>query len=153
MLPFLADLGPLASGHADRVRRLLALPGAWNRVEAAGAWWRITGDAAQAVPALLAAVEPLRERRSGPAVRAAVRLLGAIGPGAEAALPRLDVAVADERRCADRRSRQPIRDDEALVHDARVARDRIRSGTTAWCPGSQVRPQSWTGQRRSALIV
>jgi hypothetical protein len=127
VLPFLADLGPLASGRAGRVRRLLALPGEWNRVEAAEAWWRITGDPAPAVPALLTAIGPLRERRSGPAVRAAVRLLGAIGRGAEPALPLLDAAVAGDRRHTDRRSRHPIRDDDALVHAARAAAGRIRA--------------------------
>lgn len=69
MLPYLAELGPLAGAHADAVRAHLLLPGSWNRVESAHAWWRITGDAAVAVPVLAGELESL----------AAVRYLRAMG--------------------------------------------------------------------------
>ncbi|MEU6238925.1 hypothetical protein [Kitasatospora sp. NPDC047058] len=55
----LAELGPQATRCASAVRPLLESPGPWTRVQAAHAWWRITGDTHAAVPVLLAALEPL----------------------------------------------------------------------------------------------
>jgi hypothetical protein len=55
-----------------------------------------------------------------------VRYLGAIGPLAESSLPLLAAAVAGDRRHTDPHSGWPIRDDDALVHDAITALDRIR---------------------------
>lgn len=127
VLSYLAEFGPLAAAHAEPVRRLHDGPGGWSRVEAAHAWWRITGDPVAAVPVLVAALEPLRCRRSSPLVRAAVRYLGAIGRPAEVALPLLDAALAGDRRHHDPRGRRPIRDDDALVREARIAVDRIGS--------------------------
>ncbi|MBT2451321.1 hypothetical protein J7F03_30480 [Streptomyces sp. ISL-43] len=80
VLRYLADLGPLAAPYADAVRPLLDCPGEWSRVGAAGAWWRITGDAAPAVATLLPELRPLGDhlvprwscRPCGPWERSAV---------------------------------------------------------------------------------
>jgi HEAT repeat protein len=126
MLPHLAQLGPLAAAYAPDVRRLLDLPGQWSRVEAAHAWWRITGDPGPAVPVLLEAAQPLWARRLSPEIRAAVRYLGEIGNDARAALPLLDSARTGDRRCFDPRGSRTIRDDEALVRQATNAARQIR---------------------------
>ncbi|GIE62990.1 hypothetical protein Aoc01nite_83920 [Actinoplanes octamycinicus] len=107
MLPYLAELGPLAGAHADGVRQLLALPGSWSRVEAAHAWWRITGDPGPALPVLLAALEPLRARRATPEVRAAIGHLAALGCRD---LPLVEAVLADDLRWG-----RTVHDDEALL--------------------------------------
>jgi hypothetical protein len=145
VLSYLAELGPLAAAHAEPVRRLHDGPGGWSRVEAAHAWWRITGDPAPAVPVLIAATEPLRHRRTGPLVRAAVRYLGAIGGPAEAALPLLDAALDGDRRLRDPHGRRPIYDDDALVADARTAADRIRQRARPIAERDNGRPGSGSG--------
>ncbi|MFG2045330.1 hypothetical protein [Dactylosporangium sp. NPDC048998] len=101
MLPYLADLGPLAAGHAPAVRRLLHLPGGWSRAEAAHAWWRLTGDPSLALPVLLAAARPLLDGRSNTLVRTAARHLGTLGPAAAPALPLLQRAIDHTERPTD----------------------------------------------------
>lgn len=98
VLPHLADLGPLAAEYADAVRPLLASTGAWTRVGAAHAWWRLTGDADTAVAVLLPELAPLAGHRAGPLVRRAVSVLGAIGRPAAPAVPLLTGVVTSERR-------------------------------------------------------
>ncbi|MGZ9930617.1 hypothetical protein ACXNSR_12045 [Streptomyces sp. NC-S4] len=97
-LPFLADLGPLAVAHADAVRGLLDSPGAWTRVAAAHAYWRITGDPEPAVPVLLAEVDPAWAGHPAVPVQEAVRRLGEIGAPAAAAAPLLGRILAQEER-------------------------------------------------------
>ncbi|MFD8141846.1 hypothetical protein [Streptomyces sp. NPDC059708] len=98
VLRYLADLGPLASLHADAVRALLTCPGQWSRVGAAEAWWRITGDAGPAVEALLPELAPLARYSATPLVLRTVQVLGAIGGPAAAALPVLHEVASSPRR-------------------------------------------------------
>ncbi|MDK9497225.1 hypothetical protein QEZ40_001881 [Streptomyces katrae] len=98
VLRYLADLGPLAAPHADAVRPLLTCPGEWSRTGAAEAWWRITGDATPAVSALLPELAPLARHSVTPLVLRTVRVLGAIGGPAAAALPVLHEVASSPRR-------------------------------------------------------
>lgn len=91
------------------------MPGEWSRVGAAEAWWRITGDAAPAVAALLAELAPLAGHPTTPLVLRTVRILGAIGGPAAAALPALHEVTTSPRRYGD------IRVDEELHRAARQA--------------------------------
>ncbi|NXY94776.1 hypothetical protein HYE82_10300 [Streptomyces sp. BR123] len=87
VLPYLADFGPAAARHTGAVRALMDSPGAWTRVAAAHAWWRITGDPEPAVPVLLAAVDPEWDGHIAYPTPRAVRHLGEIGAPAAAAEP------------------------------------------------------------------
>ncbi|WP_374772268.1 hypothetical protein OG756_03190 [Streptomyces sp. NBC_01310] len=98
VLRHLADLGPPAAPYADAVRPLLTCPGEWSRVGAAEAWWRITGEAAPAVEALLPELAPLAGHRVTPLVLRTVRALGAIGGPAAAARPVLEAVMSSRRR-------------------------------------------------------
>ncbi|MFI9159549.1 hypothetical protein [Kitasatospora aureofaciens] len=93
----LAELGPRAAGCAGALRPLLESPGPWTRVQAARAWWSITGDAEAAVPVLLVALEPLRAGRADEPCRAAVRYVARIGAPAAAAAPLLEAVLSSER--------------------------------------------------------
>ncbi|MEU8773439.1 hypothetical protein [Streptomyces sp. NPDC048606] len=93
----LAELGPRARACATAVRPLLESPGAWTRVQAAHAWWRITDDADAAVPVLLAALEPLKSGAADEPCRAAVRHIARIGSPACAAAPLLEAALSSDR--------------------------------------------------------
>ncbi|MFE6868156.1 hypothetical protein ACFVFS_16525 [Kitasatospora sp. NPDC057692] len=93
----LAELGPQAALCTTALRPLLESPGPWTRVQAAHAWWRVTGDADAAVPVLLAALEPLRSGEADDACRAAIRYLARIGSPASAATPLLEAALASDR--------------------------------------------------------
>ncbi|WP_404960433.1 hypothetical protein [Streptomyces sp. 147326] len=97
-LPYLADLGPLAAAHADTVRGLMESPGAWTRVAAARAYWRITGDPEPAVPVLLAEVDADWTGLQALPTQEAVRHLGEIGAPAAAAAPLLHRILASEER-------------------------------------------------------
>lgn len=116
VLRYLADLGPLAAPYADAVRPLLACPGEWSRVGGAEAWWRITGDAAPAVEALLPELAPLAGHAVTPLVLRTVRVLGAIGRPAAAAVPVLQQVTASPRRYGG-----DILRDEELCRAAREA--------------------------------
>ncbi|WP_435972146.1 HEAT repeat domain-containing protein [Streptomyces sp. Qhu_M48] len=94
----LAELGPQATRYATAVRPLLESPGPWTRVQAAHAWWRITGDTGAAVPVLLAALQPLRSGEADDPCRAAVRYIAQIGAPARAAAPLLEGTLSSERR-------------------------------------------------------
>ncbi|WP_405982820.1 hypothetical protein [Streptomyces sp. NBC_00158] len=116
VLRHLADLGPLAARYADAVRPLLTCPGEWSRVGAAEAWWRITGDAEPAVAALLPELAPLARHAVTPLVVRTVRVLGAIGGPAAAALPVLHEVAASPRRYGS-----SIPGDEELLRAVREA--------------------------------
>ncbi|MER5967904.1 HEAT repeat domain-containing protein [Streptomyces sp. NPDC002057] len=94
----LAELGPEATRFATAVRPLLESPGPWTRVQAAHAWWRITGDPDAAVPVLLAALEPLRSGDADEPCIAAVRYIARIGAPALAAAPLLEATLTSDRR-------------------------------------------------------
>ncbi|MBT2403633.1 MULTISPECIES: hypothetical protein [unclassified Streptomyces] len=144
-LPFLADLGPLAAAHADTVRGLMESPGAWTRVAAAHAYWRITGDPEPAVPVLLAAVDPAWTGLAALPVREAVRHLGEIGAPAAAAAPLLPRILAAEERLSYPFAGVRILADEAYTRTLTEALERIgpsaddpvralvpRSGISTW---------------------
>ncbi|GAA4985299.1 hypothetical protein [Kitasatospora paranensis] len=69
-----------------------------DRFGAARVWWRITGDADTAVDVLVPELAPLRAGVADPLVLPVVRLLGAIGGPAAAAVPVLTAARAAGRR-------------------------------------------------------
>ncbi|WP_157597097.1 hypothetical protein [Streptacidiphilus rugosus] len=94
----LAQLGPQAIGCAPAVRPLLRSPGPWTRVQAAYAWWRLTGDPEPAVPVLLAALEPLRSGDADEPCRAAIGYIAEIGAAASAAAPLLEASLSSDRR-------------------------------------------------------
>lgn len=130
VLRYVADLGPRAARYADAVRPLLTGPGEWSRVGAAEAWWRITGDAQPAVEALLPELAPLARHSATPLVLRTVRVLGAIGGPAAAALPVLREVAASPRRYGD------IPMDEELLRAAREALTAIEpnreNGASHW---------------------
>jgi hypothetical protein len=98
-LRLLADLGSHAARYSKPVRAQLAAPGPWTRVQAALAWWRITGDPEPAVPALVHALSPLNSGFADDTCRAAVRCLAEIGmTAATAVAPMMDMVVASDRR-------------------------------------------------------
>ncbi|MFE2345804.1 hypothetical protein [Kitasatospora cineracea] len=118
---YLAELGPLAAESAGPVRELLDAPGEFSRVGAAEAWWRITGDPAPAVPALLRALAPLAAFEAGRPTIEAVRVLGEIGtPAAAGATPPLRAVLASERRYGP-----TIAVDEELCAAAGTALERL----------------------------
>ncbi|MEU2395568.1 hypothetical protein [Streptomyces sp. NPDC007369] len=98
VLPYLADLGPAAARHTDAVRALMDSPGAWTRVAAAHAWWRITGDPEPALPVLLGSVDPEWDGHPAYPTPRAVRHLGEIGAPAAAAEPVLTRLLERETR-------------------------------------------------------
>ncbi|MFB7056378.1 hypothetical protein ACFCXT_25055 [Streptomyces vinaceus] len=124
-LPFLAELGPAAAAHAGTVRGLMASPGAWTRVAAAHAYWRITGDPEPAVPVLLAEVDPEWTGLSALPTREAVRHLGGIGAPAAASAPLLRRILAAEERLSHPHEGVRILADEAYVRTLTEALARI----------------------------
>lgn len=124
-LPFLADLGPLAAAHADTVRGLMESPGAWTRVAAAHAYWRITGDPEPAVPVLLAEVDPDWTGQPAVPTREAVRRLGEIGAPAAASAPLLRRILASEERLSHPYEGRRILADEAYARTLTEAVERI----------------------------
>ncbi|MFD7629613.1 hypothetical protein ACFV7Q_26905 [Streptomyces sp. NPDC059851] len=115
VLPYLADFGPAAARHTGAVRALLDSPGAWTRVAAAHAWWRITGDPEPAVPVLLAAVDPEWDGHIAYPTPRAVRHLGEIGAPAAAAEPVLTRLLERETRLAYAWERHRILADDAFT--------------------------------------
>ncbi|MFD6414849.1 hypothetical protein [Streptomyces sp. NPDC060194] len=97
-LPRLAELGPRAGRYATAVRPLLESPGPWTRVQAAHAWWRLTGDTDAAVPVPLAALAPLNSGRADEPCRAAVEYVARVGAQASAAKPLLEATLTSDRR-------------------------------------------------------
>ncbi|MDX3533076.1 hypothetical protein PV721_01560 [Streptomyces sp. MB09-01] len=126
VLAHLADLGPAAAPYVDAVRVLLDSPGAWTRAGAAHAWWRITGDSAEAVPALLSAVEPARACHPAFPTLTATRHLGAIGAPAAAAETVLAEMLAVERRTTGVFSWSRVLEDEQVRRALSEALERIR---------------------------
>ncbi|MFA7763037.1 hypothetical protein [Streptomyces sp. NRRL S-448] len=132
-LPFLADLGPLATAHANTVRGLMESPGAWTRVAAAHAYWRITGDPEPAVPVLLAEVDPAWAGHPAMPVQEAVRRLGEIGAPA-AATSLLGWILAQEERLSQPFRGVRILADAAYVRTLTEALERIAPGAAGSVP-------------------
>ncbi|MEE1826598.1 hypothetical protein PUR61_31070 [Streptomyces sp. BE20] len=149
-LSYLADLGPQAVRHAGAVRALLTSPGERTRVEAAHAWWRLTGEPGPAVDALVgeltgerAVARRLRGARAaaGPGamvparaageyddeLSAVLRHLTAIGRPAAAAVPVLEAYVEGHERILGGVMLTPLRD-ERLTAAAGEALAAIRGG-------------------------
>ncbi|MFB7261443.1 hypothetical protein ACFCXH_04685 [Streptomyces nojiriensis] len=139
-LPFLADLGPSAAAHADTVRGLMESPGAWTRVAAAHAYWRITGDPEPAVPVLLAEVDPAWAGHPAMPVQEAVRRLGEIGAPAAAAAPLLGRILAREERLGHPFERIRILADAAYVRTLTEALRRIAPGAGGSVPAPSKEP-------------
>ncbi|MFC8721565.1 hypothetical protein ACFUEL_29670, partial [Kitasatospora sp. NPDC057198] len=117
---YLAELGPLAIDFADPVRELLDAPGEFNRIGAAEAWWRITGEPAPVLPVLRRLITgPAHGEADEPTLRA-VRLLGAIGTPAAESAPLLRALLASERRHG-----ATVALDEELCAAARTALERL----------------------------
>ena len=93
----LGDLGPLAAGEADRLRRLSETTESWVRTEAAYAHHRVTGDPALAVGVLTDVARPLTENDCLPVRIVALEHLAAIGAAAAPAHP-IARAVLDSPR-------------------------------------------------------
>ncbi|MFE6842398.1 hypothetical protein [Streptomyces sp. NPDC057686] len=151
-LPFLADLGPLAAAHADTVRGLMESPGAWTRVAAAHAYWRITGDPEPAVPVLLAEVDPEWTGLPALPTREAVRRLGGIGAPAAEAAPLLRRILASQERLTDPWEGTRILADEAYVRTLTEALAQMGAGAAGPVPPPvpAARPgllQRWRGPR------
>ncbi|MET9570030.1 hypothetical protein ABZY34_12955 [Streptomyces virginiae] len=130
-LPFLADLGPLAAAHADPVLRMTESAGAWTRVAAAHAYWRITGDPAPAIPVLLAEVDPAWTGSPAMPVREAVHRLGGMGAPAGSAASLLRGLLAREERLSRPFAGVRILADQAYVRTLTEALERIAPGDEA----------------------
>jgi hypothetical protein len=74
ILPLIADLGPLAAVHTDRIRVLGKTDNDWIRTEAAGALWRITGEPDEPWDLLTPVLAPLLGGDATPVTRRAVML-------------------------------------------------------------------------------
>ncbi|MFI0895597.1 HEAT repeat domain-containing protein [Streptomyces sp. NPDC020983] len=116
----LGDLGPLAAHRTGRLRALLAdrHPETWERVEAAVALWRVTGDPQEALPALEETVRPLAEGRYLPVMRRAVEALNAIGSVGPATRAALGAALALDTRLSSSGSWRCFTEDEEIRADA-----------------------------------
>ncbi|MET8544683.1 hypothetical protein ABZW03_29170 [Kitasatospora sp. NPDC004799] len=97
-LRMLADLGPHAARHADRLRALTADNDPWTRLEAAHALWATTGDTGTSVQAMTSTVQGLAEGVYLPVMLPAVRYLARLGHAARPAARHLrDVPARDQR--------------------------------------------------------
>lgn len=117
-----AALGPAGASLAPRLRELLAdghMP-----AETATALWRVTGDAAEALPALLAAWTDAPSSR--PSIAAC---LLEMGPAAAPALPLVHAELISPRRHHNDGStgnmRYDVASDVALLRDCRTLLDRL----------------------------
>lgn len=120
-LSLLADMGSHAARYAEPVRAHLASPGPWTRVQAALAWWRITGDPEPVVPVLMHALIPLKSGLADDTCRAAVRCLAEIGmTAATAAAPMMEMVVASDRRFSYDAGPLAVSQDVELCRGARA---------------------------------
>jgi len=107
VLRYLADFGSGAAEAGEWLAESLSSsPGDWRQVEAAHAWWRVTGDASTAISALAQAVRPLADGAFLPVRLAAMRYLAAIpdpdpdGPAAAAVTAAARAVLANPHRLA-----------------------------------------------------
>ncbi|MEU0545773.1 hypothetical protein ABZ319_38460 [Nocardia sp. NPDC005978] len=93
-----AELGTLAGDFAPALRPRLTSDNRWERINAAYAWFHLTGDPAPALPEALRALEPFSSGYTDRESRTALRLVTAIGAPAHAAVPLLSPALASDER-------------------------------------------------------
>ena len=126
---WLADLGPLAQAHAATLRTLATPGGRLNltQVNAAHAYWRITGDAEPAAEVILRAAEQLRDHGGYYLESTAITDATAVGPAiGTAAVPILRAALNRDSRLTRWDGWRGIATDETLR--AQIT-DAIRSAT------------------------
>ncbi|MCC5580875.1 hypothetical protein IMZ11_35205 [Microtetraspora sp. AC03309] len=128
-LRLLADFGPLAARHEEPLRRSLTDIGDWERVEAAHALWRVTGDPTDAVPVLLQTIQALPEGKVTPVMAAAIGYLGEIGAPAAGAAPLLEAALAGDLRLNYFGGWRAFAEDGERRRHLRRALDRIQDAT------------------------
>jgi hypothetical protein len=135
---FLAELGPAAAPHLDRLRA--ALPGyteSWLPMSIGYALWRITGESDEAVPLVLGALGPLATpgRSADPAMTVAVRHLTEIGPDAvRRAQPVLERIVTADERPVRHGGWRSVPDDDALRAAAVAALNTLPGRATSHPP-------------------
>ncbi|TDC47808.1 hypothetical protein E1281_25670 [Actinomadura sp. KC345] len=98
LLGYVADLGPLAAHHAARLRPLLDVRDDWTRVEAAHAYYAVTGDAEAASAALAREIHELAAGRYRPVRWAAARHLTEIRSGYPGLQTAARAILASDRR-------------------------------------------------------
>ncbi|GAA3936268.1 hypothetical protein GCM10023085_17140 [Actinomadura viridis] len=95
---YLADLGPLAAAHADRIYDLLDGADARERINAANTLFRITRDPTDAAETLRDVVHSLTDDRYRPVIWEALRYLADMGEAAGHCDLVLREALASDRR-------------------------------------------------------
>ena len=92
VLGMVEELGPRASAIAPAIVRDLDTVNMWDRVAAARAYWRVTGNPEAVLPTLLEEATPSK------CGIGAVEALGWLGPAARGAAPKLEAWLADDER-------------------------------------------------------
>jgi hypothetical protein len=133
VLRYLADFGAEAAGAEEWLAESLSsYPGEWRQVEAAHAWWRITGDASTAIPLLAQAARPLAEGAFLPTRLAAMRYLAAIpdrdGPAASAVTTARSVLANPRRLAGNGGWRAFAEDDQARAAAAAYLSAQLTAG-------------------------
>jgi HEAT repeat protein len=114
VLGMMADLGPHASCHTQRLRSLTTDRDVWTRVEAAYALWAVTGESDTAAPVLTAALRELAEGAYRPVMLPAVRHLARIGRAGEPDIPLLRGVLARNQRFRSSGGWRGFIEDEAI---------------------------------------
>ncbi|MFE5942361.1 PBS lyase [Streptomyces sp. NPDC056480] len=122
----LGEIGPAAASTAPALRPGLAARDLWVRVRSAAALWRVSGDAAEALPVLLAAWEENRHARVDVA-----ECLAEMGPAASEAQLVILTELTRRRRHNAREGASGSHDihvDEKLLTVCRAALARMERG-------------------------
>jgi hypothetical protein len=120
-LPLLADLGPAAAGHLDRLRLLGRTGNDWLRAEVARALWLVAGDADEAWALLAPVLAPLAEGRATPVVARALSVVAELPDVPPAAEPLLRAVVDSDRRFGYYGDWRAVADDDDLLALASAA--------------------------------
>jgi hypothetical protein len=110
----MADLGPHASCHTQRLRSLTTDRDVWTRVEAAYALWAVTGESDTTAPVLTAALRELAEGAYRPVMLPAVRHLARTGRSGEPDIPLLRGVLARNQRFRSSGGWRGFIEDEAI---------------------------------------
>jgi hypothetical protein len=112
---WLTDFGPVAAPYAGRVRYFMDTAQGWGRLQAALAWWAITGDHELSLPV---AEDFVREMAAGGdrygLYAEALRILTRIGTTTPATRTALTETASTDRRLSDERDYQALLQDEHL---------------------------------------